>query len=200
MRFSLQLVATLIFGLSNSWAAESVPLADVLTTSGQDGLQQVRDVFQGENEQANKSTNGYLRKIFEASPGASSVFLVDAETLPEAISASASVFVGARSAGAPVPVNKQKAVRGNLWLVAYLGTSHSDPMRWIVDSTSVVGTEIRLTYREPKSFIGTADSYPYYYWIPLGNLTPGIYKIELFDADEKAVTLMRRVKVEAKSK
>ena len=193
MRFLIALV--LSCGASHSWAADSISLKEMLTTSSQEGLKQVRQVFQ--DEAADKSTIGYLKKIFEASSGASTVFLVDAETLPKAISASASVFVGARSAGTPVPVNKQKAVRGRLWLVAYLGTAHSDPIRWIVDSVTVDGGTIRLTYREPPSFIGTADSYPYFYWIPVGKVSPGVYQVELFDSGEKAVTLMRRVRVGA---
>lgn len=193
------LVAILLLCVSTRcWAASPIPLAEMLTTSGQSGLKQVREVFR--DEEPNKSTNGYLRKIFEASPGASSVFLVDAETLPEAISASASVFVGARLAGSPVPVNKQNATRGNLWLVAHLGTAPSDPMRWVVESVGVDGDKIRLTYREPQSLIGTADSYPYFYWVPLGRLAAGAYEVELFDAGENAVTLMRRVKVEPTKK
>jgi hypothetical protein len=81
--------------------------------------------------------------------------------------------------------------------VAYLGNAHSDPLRWIVEGAAMDRGKIRLTYREPQSFIGTADSYPYFYWVPLGKVPPGVYQVELFDSGEKAVTLMRRVRVEA---
>jgi hypothetical protein len=192
MRFVITLVC-LCFA-ANTSATDAIPLAKIVATSRQDGLLHVHEVLQ--DDQENKSTLGYYRKIVERSPGASSVFLVDAESLPDAINASASVFVGARSAATAVPVSKQKAVRGNQWLVAYLGTAHSDPIRWIVKGASIDKSRIRLTYQEPESFIGTADSYPYFYWVPLGKLEHGTYQVELYDADEKVVTLMRRVVVE----
>ena len=179
---------------ANCTAEDTIPLTEVVAASSQDGLQHIHEILQ--DKQENKSTLGYFKKIVERSPGASSVFLVDAESLPDAINASASVFAGSKSAATPVPASKQKAVRGNQWLVAYLGTAHSDPMRWIVKSVSTDKGQIRLSYQEPESFIGTADSYPYFYWVPLGKLKPGTYQVELYDADEKAVTLMRRVVVE----
>lgn len=195
MRYLAAVIMLLYGQVDCAAAAELVPLADMLTTSGQEGMQQVGETFQGVDDPANKSTNGYLHKIYEAS-GPSDVFLVDATTMHEAVSASASVFVGSRSASTPAPVNKQNPLRGNLWLVAYLGKSHSSPMRWVVDSATVTENKIRLAYREPQWNIGTSDSMPYLYWIPLGKIEPGIYEVELFDADEKAVILMRRVKVE----
>lgn len=194
----------LLCGQSSPCLAEPTTpaLSDMLTTSGQQGMQQVGEVFRrAGNEKENEVTNGYLQQVYEASrQGASNVFLVDATNLHDAVRASASIFAGARSASTPAPVNTGRAIRGSHWIVIYLGTSHSDPLRWTVDSAVVIGKKIRLTYREPQSFIGTADSHPYYYWIPLGKLDPETYEVELFDADEKAVTLMRRVKVEAKPK
>jgi hypothetical protein len=41
----------------------------------------------------------------------------------------------------------------------------------------------------------TADIHYYYYWVPLGKLDDGVYNLELFDTDLKAVTLMRRVEI-----
>jgi hypothetical protein len=191
----LLVALALLCSTANCAAEEAIPLAEVIATSNQDGLQHVHEVLPDKPE--NKSTLGYFRKVVERSPGASSVFLVDAESFADAMNASASVFAGGRAAATPVPANKQKAVRGNQWLVAYLGTAHSTPLRWIVSGVSVDKSRIRLTYQEPEAFISTADSYPYFYWVPLGKLEPGAYQVELYDADEKAVTLMRRVVVES---
>lgn len=185
----------------SAFAAEpvTVPLADMLTTSRQEGMQQVGEEFRRPgNEKENKSITGYLKQIYEASrQGASNAFLVDATNAHDAVRASASVLLGGRSASAAVPVEKQRAYLGSHWLVAYLGCGHSDPLPWIVENAAVVESKIQLTYRQPRAFIATSDSLPYYYWIPLGKLAPGTYEIELFDADEQAVTLMRRVEVTA---
>jgi hypothetical protein len=198
----MRLLAAVLLLSGNAIAAPSASpqLADMLTTSGQEGMQRVGEVFRRpSDEKENKVTSGYLEQVYEASrQGASNVFLVDATNLHDAVRASASIFAGSRSANTAVPVNTGRRKRGSHWLVAYLGTAHSDPVRWIVKDATVTGKRIRLTYSEPQSLIGTADSYPYYYWIPLGKLPTGTYEVELFNEDEKAVTLMRQVKVQSK--
>jgi len=37
----------------------------------------------------------------------------------------------------------------------------------------------------------------YYYWVPLGKLDDGIYKLDLYDTTLKDVTLSRRVEIES---
>ncbi|RIK82768.1 MAG: hypothetical protein DCC67_06790 [Planctomycetota bacterium] len=174
-----------------SRAMGEIPLSVVVTTSRQDGLKYAREALAKDNP--------YLRQILEnARGGASNAFLVDATTVDDAVRASAGVFVALRAADTPAPVNVTKPIRGSHWLVAYLGSGPSTPTWWTIAGASVEGKTIRLTYRQSPPVPATSDVQHYYYWLPLGKLDPETYEVELFDADEKAVTLMRRVKVEAK--
>jgi hypothetical protein len=129
--------------------------------------------------------------------GASNAFLVDAANLNDAIGATGRILLGSRAADIPAS-SELGPVSGSQWLVAFLGAAHSSPVRWTVENVTVTENRIRLTFRKPESAIATSDVHRYYYWVPLGKLAPGTYEVELFDADEKAVTLMRRVKVSAK--
>jgi hypothetical protein len=86
-------------------------------------------------------------------------------------------------------------VSGNNWLVAYLGCGHSRPPNWVVDRATVDGNTVRLTYRKPQAKWETGDVVRYYYWVPIGVLDDGAYNLELYDADLKIVTLMRRAEV-----
>ena len=52
---------------------------------------------------------------------------------------------------------------------------------------------IRLTYEVGQS--ENDDLHQYFAWAPLGDLEAGIYSLELIDASEAEVTLMRRVVV-----
>jgi hypothetical protein len=165
----------------------TIPPAKMMTTSDQEGMQRVGELFQRANEQE-----------FGHS-GASNAFLVDAANLNDAVGATGRILLGSRAADIPAS-NELGPVSGRQWLVAFLGAAHSSPVRWVVEKVAVTENNIRLTYHKPESAIATSDIHRYYYWVPLGKLAPGTYQVELFDADEKAVTLMRRVKVEAKPK
>jgi hypothetical protein len=173
-----------------------IPLSAIVTTSPQNGLQHVRDALQQEDcERKSAATVGYLRQIQSVANGSSNVFLVDATNICDAISASFSIFLGSRSADTPAPVNTPDPIRGNHWLVVYLGLGPSNPTWWIVESVTVEGSQIALTYRKSPPSPTTADEHPYYYWIDLGALDPGFRELQLLDADSGSATLARRVEV-----
>ena len=189
-------IAVALCGFSNGIAAEptTVPLTEILTTSGQEGLRDVSKEFSAKGIHAvqNKATKNLLDSILNAGPcGASSVFLVSASDVNEAIQASANVLAGSHSTDLPTPTKDP-----GHWMVAYLGVGPGSPPRWTVESVNVSRSIVRLSYREPPAGIRTSNMLSYYYWAPLGKLEPGTYQVELYDADEKAVTLMRRVVVE----
>lgn len=174
-----------------------IPLSSILTTSPQRGLLRTRDAFpQQSGDRNNKVTNGYLWRILtETKGGASNAFLVDATNASDAISASLSVLIGSGGVEIPVPVNKPDPMRGQYWLVVYLGSGPSNPVSWTVEDVVVDQNAVKLRYRTPKPQPATDDIRRYYYWVPLGKLDQETYEIQLFDADKSVVTLMRRVEV-----
>lgn len=174
-----------------------IPLSSILTTSPQVGMVQVREAFpQTSDDRKNVFTKGYLQRLLhEAKGGASNAFLVDATDASDAIDASFRVLVASGGAEIPVPINKPDPLLGNHWLVVYLGSGPSNPTWWTVESVIVDKARVVLSYRKPKPQPATDDIRRYYYWVPLGKLDFGAFEIQLFDADEGAVTLMRRVEV-----
>jgi hypothetical protein len=188
-----------MMALHEAAQTRQIPLGETLTTSAQEGLQNVGDAFSDPDNPEVKSANGYLQKILRSSEnGASNVFLVDATSAVDAVRSSAGVLLRSRAADSPAPVNMGRPKRGAHWLVAYLGTAQCFPVRWNVEGVAVEGNRIRLAYHTPDSTVHavTTDVHAYLYWVPLSELAPGVYQLELFDAGEEAVTLMRRVRVE----
>ncbi len=195
---ALTLLLPLIFCCSISCAEEvvEIPLNEIVTTGPQNGLQHGRDLFQqDESEHKRRSVEEYLRQIQSIARGSSNVFLVDATNIFDAISASFSILVGTRSADTPAPVNTAEPIRGSHWLVAYLGSGPSSPSWWKVEETKIAGNTITFSYRKTLPSPATKDIHPYFYWIPLGNLSPGAYEIRLFDTHLQVTSLLRRVEV-----
>ena len=145
-----------------------------------------------------KGTKEWISEILKAGDrnGASNVFLVHGNDIEEAIWPSYQVICegyGAETAHSPDDSISP------VWLVAYLGKHLINPEEWEVESVTVEGRQIRLKYGRPngKEWRPSVQWLsPYYYWAPLPKLAPGVYSVELYDASEKAITLLRRVKVE----
>jgi hypothetical protein len=169
-----------------------IPLASIVATS---------QVVAGKNNVHHNPdfVNDALRQIYgpEHFSGASNLFLVDAPTIEDAVRASALVLAGSRAVDVPVPLNMPDPPRGNHWLVVFLGIRGSDPPNWLVDSMTINENVIRFSYHQQGYGAATKDLHAYHYWVPLGQLGSGIYKLELYDTDLKEVTLMRRVEVKA---
>lgn len=180
----------------NENVPRKIPLSQIFSTSQQKGLQNVRSVFQQEVE--GQAANAYFRQLFAGTNGSSNVFLVDAVTSSDALAATLRVISGSHSADKPPTVNKSDPIRGNYWLVAYLGTASSSPPRWTIETVSVETNRVIVRYRKAKPSFGTEDSQSYYYWIPLGKLAPQAYEIQLVNDEQSVVNLMRRVEVSAK--
>ena len=175
----------------------TLPLSSVVTTGPQKGMERATKVFRlADGTLDHKAYRNSVEGIEQGThSGASNVFLVDAIKVQDAIKASKTVLIGSGSALTPWPVDTPKPVRGGHWLVAYLGTAPSTPTWWTVESITVSGRTIRVTYRESPPTGTTRDAVLYYYWAPLGHLGPGIYDLELFDAGRNMVSLMRKVEV-----
>ncbi len=81
--------------------------------------------------------------------------------------------------------------------MAYLGVGHSSPPACVIKAVSVNGSRIRIAYEYTHPSTVTKDIHPYYYWVPVGKLSDGLYKLELYDTELKEITLMRLVEVKS---
>jgi hypothetical protein len=85
----------------------------------------------------------------------------------------------------------KKGQRFGVWVVAYLGMATSD--QWTIKSVERTGTRIRVVYTANSRQLG--DDVAYMLWAPLGPLEEGKYTLELYETNDKEVSLSRLVKV-----
>lgn len=184
------IAAMMLAGCSNT---TTIPLESVVSTSGQTGLQHAR---RGTKDGEYVVPYGRsLDELYEHPVGASTIFLVDAPTLTDAVHVSTRVIAGYHTADWPPTLNKPDPPRGNYWLVVFLGIRGSGPVHWLVDSVTVQGNVVRFNYHRQGIGAETCDIHQYFYWVPLGNLDSGSYTLECYDTQAKVVTLMRRAEV-----
>ncbi|MEX2316344.1 MAG: hypothetical protein WD669_04270 [Pirellulales bacterium] len=171
-------------------AERSIPLSSIITSSPQPDVQAFEVAFPNQEERLKIS-----QQIGAFSSGASNLFLVDAIKPLNVVRATISVLQGSHSGNSPAPVNTADPEQGSHWLVVYLGVGPSQPVWWTVESVTVTQNTIRVNYHSADARMVTRDVWRYYYWAPLGKLDAGAYQLELYDTKDKAVTLLRRVKV-----
>jgi hypothetical protein len=165
-----------------------IPLGSIYSTNGQEGLKAVR---LGLEEPYGHDLQEIVR---EFRSGASNIVLVRGKDIAAALKATRWAFTANRPADVPVdPEDGSK--RAPLWLVAFFGAAGSDPPAWLVQSIEVRGRLVRVVFVKPKRLISTRDSHLYFIWVPLGKPEVGTYTLELFDAEKREVTLLRRVTV-----
>jgi len=167
--------------------AAEIPLKSIHSTTPQEGMKRAKWV----------NTIGHARERVRIQwrSGASNVFLVDSESIDDAILASRKVLMGYDSAAWPSSSGVSEDKAGKYWLVVFLGISGNKT--WIVDSVTIDGKRIRFAYHRrqipPQGEGGEGVIVHDLYWVPLGELKRGAYQLELFDGE--VVTLMRRVEV-----
>jgi hypothetical protein len=130
--------------------------------------------------------------------GASNILLVRGNNIATAVTAAWKAFVGGRPVDSPASAIDGSTAEESLWLVAYFGTSHSEPPAWFVQSVEQTGKTLRVSFRKPDPSVTTHDLRQHLIWVPLGKLQAGTYTLELFEQGRNEVTLMRRVTVPAK--
>lgn len=180
-------------------AAEKLDLWKSYGTTGQKDIHEASAGFNIGKEGEQKYIEPYgatLARIkSDFGNGASNAFLVHGKDITGAIEATASVLLGGQSAERP-GVNARGQMPPSLWLVAYLGSSGSSPPEWTVRSVERRGNSFRVSYSTRQA--ETDDGRHYFVWVPVGELKPGTYSLELFDVGRKEVMLLRRVVVPAK--
>lgn len=167
--------------------AKIIPLKSIYSTNGQEGLKMVRG---GDTEGYHHHLN-LLRR--ECRSGASNVFLVRGDDFATAVKSTWQVFRCGCSADVPKGPSDDQGQR-SLWLVAFLGIDGSSPPAWLLKGAVQKGNVIRLSVAQPERLAVSADLYHYFVWVPLGKLEASTYTLELFNAEQGEVTLVRRVR------
>jgi len=115
--------------------------------------------------------------------GASNIILVDGKSADDAVRACHIVLTQYGTAESTTTWSEN--FTGNYWLIAYLGVG--GPRKWEVDGVTIDGKRIRFKYHRwqpPKGgYGGEGVIVKSFYWVPLGELEPGTYRLELFDGD-----------------
>lgn len=181
---------------SSAWAdekpmsASTVPLKTIISTSQQSALKWLW----GSDDSKLYAAFGHLRPAFKTHRF-TNILMLEADTPLDALTAAGEAYAGRFPADKPIPWKAGVRTKKK-WLLVYLGTSSSEPPFWLFESIAITGMNIRVTYKNNESNMGgTNDEVPYLYWVPLGDLPAGGYVLELFDANQKEVTLARRVTV-----
>jgi hypothetical protein len=187
-------LGTLLVGIGSGFAADfavddgkKIPLGSVYTTTRQKdtkdaALAQLKDL---------------PRPIFgKVLAGERVIFLVNGKDFPTAVKASRQFLPPKGDAKAADPTAETKADEQN-WVGAYLGSTGSQPPAYRVLSVEVEGRKrkVRVTYEPLKNGGTTLDYYSYLVWAPLGKLSAGEYRLELYDAAAKKVMATRTSKV-----
>ena len=178
----------------------NIPLESSYSTSGQKGLRLVGSGYFLQDD----GTKKYLEPCgseLEAisreagSVGASNVFLVRGNDIAGAVRATRWVFTGGRSADVSTLADAE-AKQAPVWAVVYFGRAPSEPPVWLIRAVELKAKTMRVTFLKRQGDV--RESQQYFAWIPLGNVEPGVYTLELFDAEKKDAVLVRRVTIPEK--
>jgi len=178
----------------NEKKARTIPLSTIVTTSPQAGLQPIHEVFEKKGNA--QGAEEFLQKNCRSRNGSSNVFMVDADTILDALSASARILVGSRSADTSAQKDGPSVSSESHWIVVYFGIGPSDPTWWTLENVAVENRKVLVRYRHAKKGQPvTKDLHPYYFWIPIGKLDSGVYELSLVDAEKGEAILQRRVAI-----
>jgi hypothetical protein len=161
----------------------------ICATSDQEGLRHIDEsVLDNDLRESGQERLPPLLQM-----GVSNVFLVRCRDLSTAMTTTGQVLTRGNSLVKPISSSKDSK-SDEVWMVAYLGLDAQGSV-YRVESVAVSGRTIRASYRYRHPAVSNSGLQPYFYWVPLGRVAPGTYRLELYDADQEEVTLMRRVRV-----
>jgi hypothetical protein len=180
---------------------QKIPLESVYSTNGQRGLKPMSAAFHPQKDGSRRFGEPYGRDLEEIRSehewGASNIFVVSGGDITAAVKAARRVLTGGQSADVPA-VPDDGSTPAPFWVVCHLGVESSGPPAWLIQSVERRDRIVRITFSKPKRLFSTADIHQYFVWVPLGELGPGTYALELYDAEKREVTLLRRVAVAEK--
>jgi hypothetical protein len=175
----------------------SIPLSSVVSTSSQKELIRVYQPPGHFDDAIAKTIGSHLDQIYLKTNGVgtSNIFIVYAPDITAAVAATSHAFINGDADDWNSDLYHYRQAAEECWLVVYLGIAGSSPPHWLVDAVSVKPPTIRFSYHRVKPGAVTEDIHQYFYWVPLGKLSPGVYQLELFDIGADTTALSRRVLV-----
>lgn len=180
-----------------------IPLGSLYTTSSQKGMKKLvwgKAISpDGRKWQHVNDYSGDMEQLYlKMRPGIPEVWLVPGDNISEAVKSSRWVLVGgpAPKAATKPKMGQPVAAKKKFWALFYLGMSHSGPPAWLVDSVTVENQTVTLRYSTPEWKTNTCDLCHYFVWAPVGELTPGVYSVQLFDVTQGHLSVLRGFKVE----
>jgi hypothetical protein len=178
-------------------AARTIPLASIYTSTWDperaDEFQLV--VHPGEDPGLPHEAHLLRRAVMDIC--SSDVFLASGDDIEAAVRATSRRF-GGGAVDQPVDGSRGGHKSDLFWMVVYFGQA-SSATPFLVRSAEIRGNTIRVTYQLRESLGGGFDLEPYIAWIPLDKLDAGLYQLELIDASDKEMNLLRRVVVPGKT-
>jgi hypothetical protein len=178
-------LASVSFSCRRTERSKEIPLKDVVATFNQPELSRYKDRMSDDWE-------GLRAKM---TSGVSNVIMVAGKDIHEAIHATRLAFtLASYNSDAPSQVDSNNP-KSEYWICAYLGSDSSTPPRWNITRIDVVATVISIHYRRHEAKAGTDDLHRYFIWVPLGQLRPGNYTVQLCDSISGESVLRRLVRI-----
>ena len=165
---------------------EKIPFTQIYATVPQQGMKRVVMAEQLPFDQDK------LERFIKLRPQASNVFFSKARGLKGVDGA---VFKAIWLDGRAELALPKSTEGSQLWLIAYFGFGRESPPRWIIASIERSQATIRINFEEPASDASEQGSVPNFLLLPLENLKPGGYELQLRDSAANEVAFMRKVEV-----
>lgn len=91
---------------------------------------------------------------------------------------------------------KAREASTKYWLVLFLETGPSTPNQWTIRGVELFPNRVQVNYNaSERTDSATTDLIYYLYWIPLGELKPGRYTVQLSDTSTGDTHLLRTEQV-----
>jgi len=161
-------------------ADETLPLGEMYSSNGQTGLKEIIVKAGGAD-----GLSGF------PCVGASNAVMVRAATVEDALLEPSFMFQDGRAD--TTNDYAPRATHKRVWFAASLGVSKVHGTTWHVKAAERTGNTLRLIFTEAPW--GKKEAVPCLVLVPLDELTPGDYTLELVCASDEQTTFVRRVTV-----
>jgi hypothetical protein len=161
---------------------EDVPLKGALATFRQVGFGLVEG---NESKEVHRKWK-YLLERYQT--GACNAHLVRAKDLATLLEQTHRADLHERSGEGLSPIGRDQPV----WLVAFLGLGDAGQPAWTVASVQKGAATVRISVNRGST---RAGKHPHFAWVPLPDLPPGRYSVQLADAQTGKMKVSRRMRL-----
>lgn len=176
--------------------ARVIPMNEVHAIVPVEPMQRVGQTFPAEvhrlNEEHGRSiVDSEALAMIRRTPGpAPNLYIVrGSDSIVSAVYITSEVIKGMRTVDEPARLNDTEATH---WLVVHLGPGSGTPLMQLTE-VSVQSGSIIARYERLNPPSATRDWQHYIYWVPLGDLDAGPYRLVLQNMDTQLAVVHRRV-------